>query len=40
MRRIAQVSLRDAPLSPDVGVIAECAGPVDDPAARRAGRLR
>jgi ribose 5-phosphate isomerase A len=33
MRRIAPVSLRDVPLSPDGGVIADYAGPVDDPAA-------
>jgi ribose 5-phosphate isomerase A len=33
MRRIAPVSLRDVPLSPDGGVIADYAGPVDGPAA-------
>ena len=33
MRRIAPVSLRDVPLSPDGGVIADYHGPVDDPAA-------
>jgi len=33
MRRIAPVSLRDVPLSPDGGVIADYQGPVDDPAA-------
>jgi ribose 5-phosphate isomerase A len=32
MRRIAPVSLRDVPLSPDGGVIADYHGPVDDPA--------
>jgi ribose 5-phosphate isomerase A len=32
MRRVAPVSLRDAPLSPDGGVIADYHGPVDDPA--------
>ena len=31
MRRIAPVSLRDVPLSPDGGVIADYHGPVDDP---------
>ena len=33
MRRVAPASLRDAPLSPDGGVIADYHGPVDDPAA-------
>jgi ribose 5-phosphate isomerase A len=33
MHRIAPVSLRDVPLSPDGGVIADYHGPVDDPAA-------
>jgi ribose 5-phosphate isomerase A len=33
MRRIAPVSLRDVPLSPDGGVIADYVGPVDNPAA-------
>jgi ribose 5-phosphate isomerase A len=33
MRRIAPVSLRDAPLSPDGGVIADYHGSVEDPAA-------
>jgi ribose 5-phosphate isomerase A len=33
MRRIPPVSLRDVPLSPDGGVIADYHGPVDDPAA-------
>jgi ribose 5-phosphate isomerase A len=33
MRRVAPVSLRDIPLSPDGGVIADYHGPVDDPAA-------
>jgi ribose 5-phosphate isomerase A len=33
MRRVAPVSLRDVPLSPDGGVIADYHGPVDDPAA-------
>ena len=33
MRRITSVSLRDVPLSPDGGVIADYHGPVDDPAA-------
>jgi ribose 5-phosphate isomerase A len=32
MRLVAQVSLRDVPLSPDGGVIADYHGPVDDPA--------
>ena len=32
-RRIAPVSLRDVPLSPDGGVIADYHGPVNDPAA-------
>jgi ribose 5-phosphate isomerase A len=32
-RRVAPVSLRDVPLSPDGGVIADYHGPVDDPAA-------
>jgi ribose 5-phosphate isomerase A len=33
MRRITPISLRDVPLSPDGGVIADYHGPVDDPAA-------
>jgi ribose 5-phosphate isomerase A len=33
MRRMAPVSLRDVPLSPDGGVIADYHGPVGDPAA-------
>ena len=33
MRRVAPASLRDVPLSPDGGVIADFHGPVDDPAA-------
>jgi ribose 5-phosphate isomerase A len=33
MRLLAPVSLRDVPLSPDGGVIADYQGPVDDPAA-------
>jgi ribose 5-phosphate isomerase A len=33
MRRVSPVSLRDAPPSPDGGVIADYHGPVDDPAA-------
>jgi ribose 5-phosphate isomerase A len=33
MRLVAPVSLRDVPLSPDGGVIADYHGPVDDPAA-------
>jgi ribose 5-phosphate isomerase A len=33
MRRVAPVSLRDVPLSPDGGVIADYHGPVDDPGA-------
>jgi ribose 5-phosphate isomerase A len=33
MRLLAPVSLRDVPLSPDGGVIADYHGPVDDPAA-------
>ena len=33
MRRVAPVSLRDVPRSPDGGVIADYQGPVDDPAA-------
>jgi ribose 5-phosphate isomerase A len=33
MHRLALVSLRDVPLSPDGGVIADYHGPVDDPAA-------
>jgi ribose 5-phosphate isomerase A len=32
MRRVDPVSLRDTPLSPDGGVIADYHGPVDDPA--------
>ena len=33
MRRVAPASMRDVPLSPDGGVIADYRGPVDDPAA-------
>jgi ribose 5-phosphate isomerase A len=33
VRRVSPVSLRDIPLSPDGGVIADYHGPVDDPAA-------
>jgi ribose 5-phosphate isomerase A len=33
MRRVVPAALRDAPLSPDGGVIADYHGPVDDPAA-------
>jgi ribose 5-phosphate isomerase A len=33
MRLVTPVSLRDVPLSPDGGVIADYHGPVDDPAA-------
>lgn len=33
MRLLAPVSVRDVPLSPDGGVIADYHGPVDDPAA-------
>jgi ribose 5-phosphate isomerase A len=33
MRRVVPLSLRDVPLSPDGGVIADYHGPVDDPAA-------
>src|SRR5580698_6736555 len=33
MRRVAPASLRDVPLSPDGGVIADYHGPVQDPAA-------
>jgi ribose 5-phosphate isomerase A len=33
MGRVAPASLRDVPLSPDGGVIADYHGPVDDPAA-------
>jgi len=33
LRRVGPVSLRDVPLSPDGGVIADYNGPVDDPAA-------
>ena len=33
LRRVGPVSLRDVPLSPDGGVIADYHGPVDDPAA-------
>src|SRR3984957_8567980 len=33
MRRVAPASVRDVPLSPDGGVIADYQGPVDDPAA-------
>jgi ribose 5-phosphate isomerase A len=33
MRRVAPVSLRDVPLSPDGGVIADYHGPAGDPAA-------
>jgi len=33
MRRVAPATVRDIPLSPDGGVIADYHGPVDDPAA-------
>ena len=33
LRRVAPASLRDVPVSPDGGVIADYHGPVDDPAA-------
>jgi ribose 5-phosphate isomerase A len=33
MRRVSPASLRDVPVSPDGGVIADYHGPVDDPAA-------
>jgi ribose 5-phosphate isomerase A len=33
LRRLGSVELRDAPRSPDGGVIADYTGPVDDPAA-------
>src|ERR1700757_420693 len=33
MRRVAPAALRDVPLSPDGGVIADYHGPVEDPAA-------
>ena len=33
LRRVVPASLRDVPLSPDGGVIADYHGPVDDPAA-------
>ena len=33
MRRVGPASLRDVPMSPDGGVIADYHGPVDDPAA-------
>jgi ribose 5-phosphate isomerase A len=33
MRRVAPASVREVPLSPDGGVIADYHGPVDDPAA-------
>jgi ribose 5-phosphate isomerase A len=33
MRRVSPASLRDVPISPDGGVIADYHGPVDDPAA-------
>ena len=33
MRRVTPASLRDVPLSPDGGVIADYHGPIDDPAA-------
>jgi ribose 5-phosphate isomerase A len=33
LRRVAPASLREVPLSPDGGVIADYRGPVDDPAA-------
>jgi ribose 5-phosphate isomerase A len=33
MRRVAPASLRDVPLSPDGGLIADYHGPVGDPAA-------
>src|SRR5438034_593891 len=32
LRRVAPASLRDTPLSPDGGMIADYHGPVDDPA--------
>jgi ribose 5-phosphate isomerase A len=38
LRRIGQVELRDTPLSPDGGVIADYVGPVDDPL-ELSGRL-
>jgi ribose 5-phosphate isomerase A len=37
LRRIGQVELRDMPLSPDGGVIADYVGPVDDPLELSAG---
>ena len=33
MRRVAPASLRDVPLSPDGGIIADYHGPVKDPEA-------
>jgi ribose 5-phosphate isomerase A len=33
LRRVEPASLRDVPLSPDGGVIADYHGPVDDPVA-------
>ncbi|MGH3262241.1 MAG: ribose-5-phosphate isomerase A, partial [Trebonia sp.] len=33
MRHVGQAAVRDVPLSPDGGVIADYHGPVDDPAA-------
>jgi ribose 5-phosphate isomerase A len=39
MHRVAPASVRDVPLSPDGGVIADYHGPVDDPAALAAGLL-
>lgn len=33
LRRVGPASLRDVPLSPDGGVIADYHGPVEDPAA-------
>jgi ribose 5-phosphate isomerase A len=33
MRRVSPASLREVPMSPDGGVIADYHGPVDDPAA-------
>lgn len=38
MRRLGDVTLREAPPSPDGGIIADYAGPFDDPA-ELAGRL-
>jgi ribose 5-phosphate isomerase A len=36
LREIGQVTLRDAPRSPDGGIIADYRGPIDDPAATAA----